>query len=171
MALTLIHEIPQDYQKLPLEESKIALQEFDEIDSRIPGSSKVINFEDFLDSGITWGMTPFSIEKSFENLRIGFNTSPKPWLPPKLKQKLEKLRRMTIGKDEMVNLMEEIAKISIDFYKVRLKTFVAVRLFDGKIAESAGTEIDLLLRIQGKDFGTPIFVWQVGSKSFTGWRT
>ena len=72
--------------------------------------------------------------------------------------------------EELVDLIEDIAKISADFYQVESGRVIAAK-FDGRIVESADTEIDLLLKVQGKKFDMPIFVWQVGSESFSGWRT
>lgn len=110
---------------------------------------------------------PFSSE---QRLHLGFNRSPGPWLPPRLIQKLDSLRRMQPKRKEMVELIEEIAKISIDFYQVKSGTFIAMK-FDGRIVDSSDTQIGLLLRIQGKKFDTPVIVWEVGSESFSGWRT
>jgi hypothetical protein len=69
----------------------------------------------------------------------------------------------------MIKLITEIAKTSIEFYEVKLGKFLAID-FDGKIVDSADSDIDLLLKIQGKKYGKPIFVWEVGASSFTGWR-
>jgi len=102
-------------------------------------------------------------------LRLGFHSSPKPWLPPQLLARLDKMRRTSLNKKEMVGFIEDIAKISVEFYQVKKGKFIAAR-FDGRIVESADTQIELLLKIQGRDFGMPIFVWEVGSESFLGWR-
>lgn len=123
--------------------------------------------EDILATEPTREEIPFSFE---QRLHFGFNSPPKPWLPPRLLQKFDRMKRTQLEKEEMVELIEEIAGISIDFYKVKPGTFIAMEL-DGRIVESADTEIDLLLRIQGKKFDTPVFVWEAGSESFSGWRT
>jgi len=114
------------------------------------------------------GRTPFQIEE--EKLRFGFNSQPKPWFSPALLQKLDKIKKGQLKSKELVDLIEDIAKICADFYQVDSGQVIAVK-FDGHIVESADTEIDLLLKIQGKKFDMPIFVWQVGSESFSGWRT
>lgn len=105
-----------------------------------------------------------------EMLRLGFNSQPRPWFSPALLQKLDKARKGVLKKEEFVDLIEQIAKISVDFYQVEFGRAIAVK-FDGRIVEYADTEIDLLLKIQGKKFDIPIFVWKVGSESFSGWRT
>ena len=104
-----------------------------------------------------------------ETLHFGFKNQPKPWFPPPLLQKLDKIKKGTIKREQLANAIEEIARITIDFYQVKSGRCIAAR-FDGRIVESADTEIDLLLKIQGKKFSEPVFVWQVGSDSFTGWR-
>lgn len=103
------------------------------------------------------------------NSYYGFKSQPKPWLPPKILSKIEKMKRTSLRNKELVSLLEEIANISIDFYGLKRGNFVALRL-DGRIAESAKDEFDLLFKIQGKKFDVPVFVWKVGSNSFAGWK-
>jgi len=102
-------------------------------------------------------------------LRLGFHSSPRPWLSPQLLARLDKMRRTSLNKKEMVGFIEDIARITVEFYQVKEGKFIAAR-FDGRIVESADTQIEILLKIQGRDFGMPIFVWEVGSESFSGWR-
>jgi hypothetical protein len=113
------------------------------------------------------GRVPFQAE---ERLRLGFNSQPKPWFPPSLLQKLDKMRKGVLKSEELVDLIEKIAEICTDFYQVESGRVIAVK-FDGRIVESEDTEIDLLLKVQGRKLDMPIFVWQVGSESFSGWRT
>lgn len=108
-----------------------------------------------------------SIEK---NVRLRFKSQPQPWLPPTVLDKLDKLRKGIIDRKEMTDLMNKIAEISINFYRLESERFVALR-FDGRVVESADSEIELLLKIQGKKYGTPVFVWYVGHDAFSGWRT
>lgn len=105
-----------------------------------------------------------------ERLRLGFNSRPRPWFSPALLQKLDRMRKGVLKREELVDLVEEMAKTCADFYQVEFGRVIAVK-FDGRIVESADTEIDLLLKVQGKKFDMPIFVWKVGSESFSGWRT
>ena len=105
-----------------------------------------------------------------ERLRLRFNSQPRPWFSPALLQKLDKIGKGVLKREELVDLIEQIAKICADFYQVESGRVIAVK-FDGRIVESADTEIDLLLKVQGKKFDMPIFVWKVGSESFSGWRT
>lgn len=112
-------------------------------------------------------VTPFSTE---QRLSLAFKSAPKPWLPSSVLQKLSKMKKTPLRKAEMVALVEDIVKISTEFYQVKLGTFIAIKL-DGRIVEAADTEIDLLLKIQGKKFDTPVIVWETGSESFSGWRS
>lgn len=104
-----------------------------------------------------------------KNIRLGFKSQPKPWLPPTVLDKIDKLRKGIIDREEMTNLIKKIAEISIDFYKIDSERFIALR-FDGRVVEDADSEIELLLKIQGRDYGMPIFVWHVGYESFLGWN-
>ena len=171
MALTFIPEVSESYQHTISKEEEETIP----YSSSTPGSqprmiSKPkfdLSKEDILETEPTWEDTPFSFE---QRLRLGFNRPPKPWLPPRLLQKLDSMRRTQLKREEMVELIEEIAKISIDFYQIKLGAFIAMK-FDGRIVDSADTEIDLLLKIQGKRFDMPVIVWEAGSESFSGWRT
>lgn len=112
---------------------------------------------------------PFSFQELAEKLELGFESPPKPWLPPEIQKKIDKMKRKPLGREEMVEFIENIADISADFYNVSPGKFIAVK-FDGRIVESADTQIGLLLKIQGKNFEIPVFVWEVGAESFSGWR-
>ena len=116
------------------------------------------------------GEVPYSLEESFQQVTLGFKSSPKPWLPPKLLSQFNKMKKTPLREKEMTDLIEHIARISVDFYHVKSGKFISIRL-DGVIVESADTEIDLLLKIQGKRFDMPVFVWKVGSESFSGWKS
>ena len=110
-----------------------------------------------------------SFKSREETVQLGFRNQPNPWFPPTLLQKLNKMSKGALRSKGLVDLIEEMAKIVVDFYQVNVGKAIAVR-FDGRIVESAETEIELLNKIQGKKFGAPVFVWQVGSDSFSGWR-
>lgn len=92
----------------------------------------------------------------------------KPHFPLKTREKIKKLMRAPLKPSVMVNLIDEICNISAEFYKVRDGKYIAVKI-DGTIIESADSEIDLLLKIQGRQFGIPVFVYEVGSDSSLGW--
>ena len=100
---------------------------------------------------------------------FGFKDQPRPWFPQSLRNKIERLGRGSLRNRELVSLLQEIAEISIDFYEVKSGHCVAIRL-DGKIVESADTEFELLIKIQGLKFDSPVFVWKAGSNSFAGWN-
>jgi hypothetical protein len=104
-----------------------------------------------------------------EPVLLGFRNRPTPWLPPTIIDKIDKLRKGIIDRTEMVNLIKKIAEISIDFYNISAEHYVAIR-FDGRIVEDANSEIELLLKIQGRDYGIPVFVWHVDHDSFLGWN-
>jgi len=172
MALEFIPKIDENDQQTLFEEKEESLSYSSltpESQPRMIPEIKMTFTEDISKAEPTWeGQRPFSFEQ--RKIRLGFKSPPKPWLPPRLLQKMDKMKKTPLRSKEMVDLIESIAKISIDFYQVRSGSFIAIR-FDGRIAESADTEIDLLLKIQGKEFDVPVFVWQVGSESFSGWRT
>ena len=97
-----------------------------------------------------------------------FPDSLKSHIPPDLQKLLNKAN--TLNPDEMTHLIEGIAKAAIDFYKLKQGKYVAIG-FNGCILESADSKIELLMKIQGRDFKQDIFVWHVGSDSFMGWET
>ena len=109
-----------------------------------------------------------SFVQSERKVRFGFKSQPKPWFPLKIRDKLEKMKKGTIRREEMTDLIKKIAEISIDFYDIESERFIAVG-FDGRIVEDADTEIELLLKVQGKRYGMPVFVWHSGYESFLGW--
>lgn len=111
----------------------------------------------------------FLIPPETFQLSNGFHSPPKPWLAPQLRAKLDRMKKTPLKKNEMVDFIEDIANVCVEFYQIEEGKSIAAR-FDGRIVESADTQIELLLRIQGKDFGMPIFAWEVGSESFSGWR-
>jgi hypothetical protein len=127
------------------------------------------NYEEFFARDIELGhFKPFQFKE--ECASYGFKNQPKPWLSQAVRSKIEKMNRTQLRNKELVSLLQEIAEISIDFYSVKPGHCIAIRL-DGKIVESAESEFELLLKIQGLKFEMPIFVWKVGTSSFAGWKT
>ena len=94
----------------------------------------------------------------------------KPHFPLKIQEKIKKLMRHPLKPSEMVSLIDEICIISADFYKIKSGKHIAVKI-DGTVVESADSEIDLLLKIQGRQFGVPVFAYEVGAESSPGWST
>lgn len=94
----------------------------------------------------------------------------KPHFPPKTQEKIKKLMRHSLKPSEMVSLIDEICIISADFYKIKSGKHIAVKI-DGTVVESADSEIDLLLKIQGRQFGVPVFAYEVGAAFSPGWST
>ena len=121
---------------------------------------------------------PFSRDFSFHKFKpfnfteecssYGFKSQPKPWLPQTVKSKLERMKHHSLRNEELVSLLQEIADISIDFYSVEPGRCIAINL-EGKVVESAETEFELLMKIQGRKLGGSVFVWKAGTKSFAGW--
>lgn len=114
-----------------------------------------------------------SLEKwaGFETLfhyRIGFDTSMDPWLSPDI-DLLRKIKGRALSEQEAVRLMSALADRASEHYDLRRGEFVAIT-FSGKIVDVADTKIDLLKKVQGKRYSEQIFVWEVGSESFTGWK-
>lgn len=171
MALTVVAEAPDHFQEAKFK----GKEEAQPYAFSSPGSQPEAILEPKFDIIIknipkiepTRENIPFS---SGQMIHLGFNRPPKPWLPPKLIQKLDSAKRRPLKRQEMVKLIEEIAKISIDFYQVKPGEFIAIKL-DGRIVDSSDSQIDLLMRIQGKKFDTQVIVWEVGSETFSGWRT
>ncbi|MCW4048107.1 MAG: hypothetical protein NWE89_00070 [Candidatus Bathyarchaeota archaeon] len=112
-------------------------------------------------------VTPFTAPKEPTDYR--FNNPSRPYIPKNLKNILDKGKILPLEEDEMTILIEGIAKVSIEYYELNLGKFVAIS-FDGRILESADSQIKLLMKIQGKDFKQDLFLWHVGSDSFLGWE-
>lgn len=90
-----------------------------------------------------------------------------PWLPPRVKKLLQKAQKRRLSESEIIGLMESIAERSIEHFDLSSGTFAAIT-FSGRIAELSDTKLDLLRKIQAKKYPEQIFVWKVGSKSFSG---
>lgn len=98
-----------------------------------------------------------------------FDVSTGPWLPPNVLDLLAKARGRPLSEKEIMRLMNALADRAAEHYGLRQGRFAAIT-FSGKIAEAADTKIDLLRKIQGKKYSEQIFVWEVGSEAFTGWK-
>lgn len=94
--------------------------------------------------------------------------SVRPYLPPKVTKILKKWATRPINDKEALKVMNDIAKIAIDFYNVHEAKYIAVS-FDGRIVESADSSFDLLMKIQGRQSPIKTFVWHVGSDVIAGW--
>jgi len=93
-----------------------------------------------------------------------------PWFTPTLREKIEKAQRNQLTNQEYATVLHEIAEISTNFYPVKHGQCIAIKILTGEIVETAEKELDLLKKIQCKNFGSPIFVWKVGFNSFAGWK-
>jgi len=94
----------------------------------------------------------------------------KPHFTLKTQEKIRKLMRHPLKSSDMVKLIDKVCTISAEFYNIRRGKHIAVKI-DGTIVESADSEIDLLLKIQGRQFGVPVFAHEVGAESTPGWST
>lgn len=90
-----------------------------------------------------------------------------PWLPPETLKLLQKSKTQQLSEQEVVKLMDMVAERSIDHFQLPKGKFVAIT-FSGQIAELADTKIELLKRVQGGRYSEQIFLWKVGSDSFSG---
>jgi len=120
-----------------------------------------------------FGFTHQGLNESISIYEVGsfrIQAPIKPHFPQKTQEKIQKLIRFPLKPSEMVNLIDEICNISADFYKIRNGKHIAVKI-DGTVVESADSEIDLLLKIQGRQFNVPFFVYEVGADSSPGWST
>jgi hypothetical protein len=99
---------------------------------------------------------------------IGIGEFNRPWLPPEAIRLLSKLRmQKQLSPSELTNLMDIIARRTIDHFKLTQGKFVAITL-SGKIVELANTKLELLKKIQGVSYPEEVFVWKVGCDSFSG---
>ena len=99
---------------------------------------------------------------------FGFKHHTKPFLPLKTREKIKKMQKIPLKRQELVNLIDQICTISVDFYEIKPGKHIAIKI-DGSIVESADSEIELLFKTQGRQFGAPVFVFEAGAKSDSGW--
>ena len=92
-----------------------------------------------------------------------------PSLSEDIKQKIEKANNNQLSNREYVTLLKDIAKVSIEFYSPKIGQYLAIQLTDGQIVATDMNEFDLLIQIQGKKFSSQLFIWKVGTESFSGW--
>ncbi len=90
-----------------------------------------------------------------------------PWLPPEALRLLNKLKKAPIRERELVRLMELVAERSSVHFQLSKEKFVAMT-FHGQIVEASDTRIGLLRKIQGRKYQEEIFVWRIGSSTFSG---
>jgi hypothetical protein len=83
---------------------------------------------------------------------------------------LETSKRKPLRDKETTKLLSQIADICINFYNIKKGKYIAIGL-DGRVMESADSQINLLLKIQGRIFKKQVFVWHVGEDVFSGWTT
>ncbi|MCL2172522.1 MAG: hypothetical protein LBH62_03495 [Nitrososphaerota archaeon] len=113
--------------------------------------------------------TRFDLSTTLPALDISLKNQQTPWFTPTLKEKIEKAQRHQLTNPECAKVLQEIAELSTNFYPVKFGQCIAIKLFTGEIVETSEKELDLLKKLQGKKFDSPIFVWKVGSSSFAGW--
>lgn len=109
---------------------------------------------------------PFS-GVTYERRIVESGTFIGPWLPSRAKKLREKAKRTRVSPSELVRLMGIIADRAIEHFNLPPRKFAAIT-FSGKIAELADTKMDLLSKIQGIKYHEEIFLWKVGSRSFSG---
>lgn len=103
-------------------------------------------------------------------IEIAFFGSLKPWLNLKIKNLINKSSEKPLSQNEMIYLIRELAKVSIDFYNIKKGKYVAFDL-EGRIVENADTEMNLISKVQERNFKKQIFLWHVGYDTFSGWNT
>lgn len=115
-------------------------------------------------------MTPASPTTALDTMKVrngGVESFTGPWLPPRAKKLLAKANAASLSTSELIRLMEMIANRSIAYFDLPPGKFAAIT-FSGKIVELTDTKLDLLRKIQGVKYPEQIFVWNVGSDSFSG---
>jgi len=123
-----------------------------------------LSIETYFENGKETGVN----EASFKENKYNIRSPLKPYMPEKVRDKIEKMRKTSLKRDEMVKLIEDIGKIAEDFYEISPNKFIAVNI-EGRVVEYAETEIELLLKIQGRRFDTPVFLIETGEESAPGW--
>jgi len=79
---------------------------------------------------------------------------------PELKEKIKNAVNNNLPNKERVNLLKEVAAISLKHHHIQPNQHIAIQLTDGKIVETADNEWALLDKMQGKTFPSPIFIWK-----------
>jgi len=112
----------------------------------------------------------FDLVTSIERFRFRMyvDALKRPWLPKSIHDLLQKMRSQALSESEAVALMTGLASRATEHYRLSPGKFVAIS-FGGRVVETADAELELLERIQGKHYTEQVFVWKVGSESFTGW--
>jgi hypothetical protein len=91
----------------------------------------------------------------------------RPWLPQSALTILSKLKKGPISEKELVKLMELVAHEATSHFRLESGKFVGLTFF-GKVVEVSDTRVDLLRKIQKRNFPEQVFVWRVGFNSFSG---
>lgn len=107
------------------------------------------------------------IENSTCKIKLPEFPIDRPWLPQKALKIIGKIRKGQISENELITLMESVADQATTHFKLQSGKFVALTFF-GQIVEVSDTRVGLLKKIQGSRFEEEIFVWRVGSNSFSG---
>ena len=97
----------------------------------------------------------------------GVEAFSRPWLPPSVKKLLEKAKKTRLSTSELIRLMETIADRTIEHFDLPSGMFAAIT-FSGKIVEVADKRLGLLKKIHGRKYQEQIFVWRIGSETFSG---
>lgn len=90
-----------------------------------------------------------------------------PWLPPDARMLLQKSKKWQLSEKQAVKLMDIVAERAIEHYELPKGKYAAITL-TGRIAELTDTKLELLKRLQGRSYSEQLFLWKIGSKSFSG---
>lgn len=115
-------------------------------------------------------LIPESLSTQLDAIKVrngGVEAFSRPWLPPSVKKLLEKAKKARLSTSEMIRLMETIADRTIEHFDLPAGMFAAIT-FSGKITEVADKRLDLLKKIHGRKYEEEIFVWRIGSETFSG---
>lgn len=94
----------------------------------------------------------------------------KPYLPENIQRLITRMSKGLLKEDEWVHFVDEICDISVKFFNIKEGKHIAIKV-DGTVVESADSEINLLLKIQGRNYDSPIFICEAGVGSDSGWST
>lgn len=113
------------------------------------------------------GNGPLQLKDHYEKIEFTEFDFNKPWLPSETKKLLDKFRKAPGTERNLVRLMEMVAERASIHFELSKGKFVAMT-FHGQIMEVADTRVGLLKKIHGRRYAEQIFVWRIGSKTFSG---
>jgi hypothetical protein len=131
--------------------------------------SPTVNYEGSQKAEDGDALSPTDNQLKTESCKIELPEFPidRPWLPIPAVRIIDKLKKGPILEKELLTLMDIVAAQTIAHFQLQEGKFVALTYY-GRIVEISETRIGLLKKIQDRKFTEEIFVWKVGSDTFSG---